>query len=124
VPRNKYSSITKDIYSGEAEMLKTDDFEEASRKFQAIFNSLQHLSVNVNDTNAVFKGVYVKPVESIKFTTVVFDASDRTPELKKLKIFLSMENEMMDWVIKIQVYEKGRGDKERVIKSIAVMVTR
>jgi hypothetical protein len=88
----KYSSNTKDIYSWEAEMLKTDDFEGASKKLRAIYNSLQHLSVNVNGANAVFKGVHVKPVESIEFTTVVFDASDKTPELKKLKIFLSMEN--------------------------------
>ena len=34
----KYSSNTKDIYSWEAEMLKTDDFEEASKKFRAIYN--------------------------------------------------------------------------------------
>ena len=109
----KYSSNTKDIYSWEAEMLKTHDFEEASKKFRAIYSSLQHLSVNVNGANAVFKGEYVKPVESIKFTTIVFDAGDKTPELKKLKISLSMENEMMGWVIKIQVYEKERDDKDR-----------
>ena len=109
----KYSSNTKDIYSWEAEMLKTDDFEEASKKFRAIYNSLQHLSVSVNGTNAVFKGDYIKPTESIKFTTIVFDAGDNTPELKKLKISLLMESEMLDWVIKIQVYEKEREDKER-----------
>ena len=109
----KYSSNTKDIYSWEAEMIKTDDFEEASKKFSSIYNSLQLLSVNVNGTNAVFKGDYVKPTESIKFTTIVFDAGDKTPELKKLKVSLSMENQMMDWVIKIQVYEKEREDKDR-----------
>jgi len=57
----KYSSNTKDIYSWEAEMLRTDDFEEASKKFRAIYNSLQHLSANVNGTNAVFKADFVKP---------------------------------------------------------------
>ena len=77
------------------------------------YNSLQHLSVTVSGANAVFKGEYVKPTESIKFTTIVFDADDKTPDLKKLKISLSMDNEMMDWVIKIQVYEKEREDKDR-----------
>ena len=52
-------------------------------------------------------------MESIKFKTIVFDAGDKTPELKKLKISLSMENEIMDWVIKIQVYEKEKDDKDR-----------
>ena len=60
-----------------------------------------------------FKAEYIKPTESIKFTTIVFDAGDKTPELKKLKIALILENEMMDWVIKIQVYEKEREDKEK-----------
>jgi len=109
----KYSSNTKDIYSWEAEMLKTDDFEEVSKKFKAIYTSLQHLSVNINGTNTVFKGEYIKPAEAIKFTTIIFDAGDKTSELKKLKVALLLETEMLDWVIKIQVYEKEREDKDR-----------
>lgn len=109
----KYSSNVKDIYSWEAEMLKTEDFEEASKKFRSIYTSLQHLSVSINGANAVFKGEYIKPTESIKFTTIVFDAGDKTPELKKLKVALLLETEMLDWVIRIQVYEKEREDKDR-----------
>ena len=109
----KYSSNVKDIYSWEADMIKTDDFEAASKKFRTFYNSLQHLSVNINGTNAVFKGDYIKPSESIKFTTVVLDAGDKTPEFKKLKIALTLETEMLEWVIKIQVYEKEREDKEK-----------
>ena len=109
----KYSSNTKDIYSWEAEMLKSDDFEEISKKFKSIYNSLQHLSANIDGMNAVFKAEYIKPSKAIKFTTIVFDAGDKIPELKKLKLSLSMENEMFEWVIKIQVYEKERDDKEK-----------
>jgi len=109
----KYNSNTKDIYSWEAEMLKTDDFEEASKKFKTFYNSLQHLSVNIDGVNVVFKGDYIKPTESIKFTTIVFNANDETPELSKLKIALLLETEMLEWVIRIQVYEKERDDKDR-----------
>ena len=109
----KYSSNIKEIYSWEAEMLKTEDFEEASKKFRSFYNSLQHFSVNINGMNVVFKGEYVKPSESIKFTTVVFDASDKNEELKNLKIALVLETEMLDWVIKILVYDKQRDDKDR-----------
>lgn len=109
----KYSSNIKDIYSWEAEMLKTDDFEVVSKKFRSLYNSLQHLSVNINGINAVFNAEFVKPAASIKFTSIVFDAGDKTPELKKLKMVLLLENEMLDWVIRIQVYEKEREDKER-----------
>ena len=109
----KYSSNVKDIYSWEADMIKTDDFETASNKFRAFYNSLQHLSVNINGTTAVFKGDYIKPSEAIKFTTIVLDAGDKTPELKKLKLALILEADMLEWEIKIQVYEQEREDKDR-----------
>ena len=94
-------------------MLKTDDFDEASKKFREIYNSIHHLSVNINGANAVFKADFIRPTEEIKFTTIVFDAGDRFPELKHLKVALLLENEMMDWVVRIQVYEREREDKER-----------
>ena len=109
----KYSSNVKDIYSWEADMIKTDDFETASNKFRTLYNSLQHLSVNINGTTAVFKGDYIKPSEAIKFTTIVLDAGDKTPELKKLKLALILEADMLEWEIKIQVYEQEREDKDR-----------
>ena len=109
----KYSSNTKDVYSWEAEMLKSEDFEETSKKFRTIFNSLPHFPVAINGINAVFKAEFVKPTESMKFTTIVFDAGDKTPELKKLKVALLLENEMLEWVIKIQVYEKEKEDQEK-----------
>jgi len=109
----KYSSNIKEIYSWEADMIKTDDFEAVSKKFRMLYNSLQHLSVNINGTTAVFKGDYIKPSEAIKFTTIVLDAGDKTPELKKLKLALVLETDMLDWVIKIQVYEQEREDKEK-----------
>ena len=109
----KYSANLKEIYSWEADMIKTDDFEAASKKFRELYNSLQHLSVNINGGTAVFKGDYIKPSETIKFTTVVLDAGDKAPELKSLKLALILETEMLEWVIKIQVYEKEREDKDK-----------
>ena len=109
----KYSSNIKEIYSWEAEMLKTDDFEIVSKKFRSLYNSLQHLPVNINGINAVFSADFVKPTAAIKFISIVFDAGNKTPELKKLKMVLLLENDILDWVIKIQVYEKEREDKER-----------
>lgn len=109
----KYSSNLKDIYSWEADMIKTDDFESASKRFRELYNSLQYLSVNINGSSAVFKGDYIEPSEAIKFTTIVLDAGDKAPELKSLKLALVMETEMLEWVIKIQVYEKEREDKDK-----------
>jgi hypothetical protein len=109
----RYSSNVKEVYSWEAEMMKTDDFETVSKKFRAIYNSLQHLTVKVNGSTAVFQGDYIKPSAAIKFTTIILDPGDKAPELKKLKLVLVLEADMLDWVIKIQVYEKEREDKDR-----------
>ena len=109
----KYNANLKDIYSWEADMIKTDDFEAASKKFRELYNSLQHLSVNINGGTAVFNGDYIKPSEAIKFTTIVLDAGGKTPELKNLKLSLILETDMLDWVIKIQVYEKEREDQDK-----------
>jgi hypothetical protein len=109
----RYSSNVKEVYSWEAEMMKTDDFETASKKFRTIYNSLQHLTVKVNGSTAVFQGDYIKPSEAIKFTTIILDPGDKASELKKLKLTLVLEADMLDWVIKIQVYEQEREDKEK-----------
>ena len=109
----KYSSNLKDIYSWEADMIKTDDFEVASKKFRELYNALQHLSVNINGSTAVFKGDYITPSEATKFSTIVLDAGDKIPEFKSLKLALILETDMLEWVIKIQVYEKEREDKDK-----------
>lgn len=92
-------------------MLRSDDFEEASKKFR---QSIFHFDIFSRDKwiNAVFKAEFVKQTASIKFIAIVFDTGYKTPELKKVKVALILENEMLEWVIKIQVFEKEREDKE------------
>ncbi len=109
----KYSSASKEIYSWEAVMMVTDDFEEASKKFRSLYNAIQHLSVDINGVKAIFKGEYRQPAEAMKFTSVVFDAPDKYPELKKLKVELLLQAELLDWKIKVLVYEKEKEDDER-----------
>ncbi|HJS54645.1 MAG TPA: hypothetical protein VJ765_08885 [Chitinophagaceae bacterium] len=94
-------------------MFKTDDFEVASKKFRAIYNSLQQLSAGINGATAIFKGDYSVPAGSLKFTNIVFDSGDKIPEIRKLKMALLSESEMPELAIKIQVYEKEREDKDR-----------
>jgi hypothetical protein len=109
----KYSSASKEIYSWEALMMVTGDFEEASKKFRSLYNAIQHLSVDINGVKAIFKGEYRKPAEAMKFTSIVFDAPDKYPELMKLKVELLLQAEMLDWKIIVLVYEKEKEDDER-----------
>lgn len=109
----KYSSTTKEIYSWQALMIKTEDFEEASKKFRSLYTSIQNITVNIGGSKYVLKGKYSQPTESMKFTSVIFDAGKENPQLQKLKVELLMEAEMLEWVVKVLVYEKEKEDDER-----------
>jgi len=109
----KFSSKGKEVYSWQAVMLTTEDFEEALKKFKSLYNSIQHLAVQINGTSAVISSEYVKPVEEKKFNSIVFTAPGKDEMLKKLKVELTLQNELLDWVIKVLVYEKEREDDER-----------
>ena len=109
---SRYSSATKEIYSWECVMLRTDEFDEAAKKFRSLYNAIQLLSVPVNGTTAVLKGKYMQPAASVKFTSVMFDAAEKNPSLNNLKVELLLEAEMLDWVIKVLVYEKEREDTD------------
>jgi hypothetical protein len=108
----KYSSRTKEIYSWRADMLTTDNFETAKKKFRALFSQINNLPVNFNNKAFHFKGQYEQPVEEKSFTSTIFSI-DATDEIKNLKIELSMEYELLQWKIKILVYNREREDNER-----------
>jgi hypothetical protein len=109
----KYSSATKEIYSWEATMLKTEEFKEAEKKFHSLFNSIQNLSTNINGYRVVFKSQYEKPTEEKKFSSIIFSAAEKYADLAMLKVELLMEAGLVDWTIKVLVYEKQKEDGER-----------
>ena len=109
----KFSAKGKEIYSWHAVMLTTEDFEEAVKKYKSLYNSIQRLAVKVIGTNAVLSSEFVDPVEEKKFNSIIFTVSDTDENLKKLKVELTLQNDLLEWVIKVLVYEKEREDDER-----------
>jgi len=109
----KFSAKGKEVYSWQAIMLTTDDFEEALKKFKSLYNSIQHLAVNINGTSTKLGGEYIKPVEEKKFNSIIFTAPDKHENLKKFRVELTLQSEFMDWVVKVLIYEKEREDDER-----------
>jgi hypothetical protein len=94
-------------------MLTTDDFEEALKKFKSLYNSIQHLTVDINGTSTKLRGEYIKPVEEKKFNSIIFTVPDIYENLEKFRVELTLESEFLDWVVKVMVYEKEREDDER-----------
>ena len=109
----KFSAKGKDIYSWQAVMLTTEDFEEALKKFKSLYNSIQRLAVDINGMSTHLGGEYIKPVEEKKFNSIIFTVPDKYESLKKFRVELTLQSELLEWVIKILVYEKEREDDER-----------
>lgn len=109
----KYSATGKEIYSFQAIMLRTEDFDEAAQNFKRLYGSVQNLAVNVGPENIVFKSDYEKPVEEMKFTSIVFKDGKDKEKPSKLRVELSLQNELLEWVVKVLVYDVEREDHER-----------
>ncbi|MEI9810355.1 MAG: hypothetical protein WDO16_22155 [Bacteroidota bacterium] len=90
-------------------MLTTESFEEAKKKFKALYNQLNNLSLK----SMRLKGIYESPVEEKKFSSVLFSFDPSDESVKKLKVELIIEAEQMDWKVKVLVYDRDRDDNER-----------
>lgn len=105
----QYSS-NKEMYSWQALMLTTENFDKAKQKFKAIFNQLNNASVKTGDINYKLKGDYEQPSDKKKFSSVILSAGPGD----KLKVEISLQAyESMEWKVKIIIYDREREDDER-----------
>ena len=109
-----YSSVGKKVASWQALLLTTEDFEEARKKFRALYGQLQHLNLTMADGHSIlFKGHYEEPVEERKFTSSLFSCESKADSHCKLKVEIVMAYEPMEWKVKLLVYDRDREDHER-----------
>lgn len=108
----RYSATGKEIYSWQALMLHTESFPEAAGKFKTYYQAINNLSMNINGTKIVFKENYIKPAEENKFTSIVFKPLPKENQSRKLRIELLLQLEMLEWTIRVLVYDKEREDDE------------
>ncbi len=111
----QYSSANKyNICSWQALMLTTEEFEDAKKKFKSLYGQLNNLSAKMEE--GVFlrlKASYETPVEEKKFNSIIFSVDNGSTTLKKLKVELTMQYELLEWKVKVVVYEKEREDHEK-----------
>lgn len=102
------------VYSWQAQMATTEDFEAAEKKYKALYTQLKDMSLKLNrDYDYSLSGEYSKPDESMKFSSTVFQLQPAASYLPKVKVELSMQYELMEWKIYLLVYQKEREDAER-----------
>lgn len=109
----RYSATGKVIFSWEALQSRTDRFSEAAHQFKSLFRSINNLSVAMNGTNYTLKGTYSLPSEEKKFTSIVLKPYAGNQAPVKLRVELLLQLEMLEWTVRVLVYEKEREDDER-----------
>ena len=108
----KYNS-TKNIYSWQAVMLTTEDFDSAAKKYHWLFNQLKAMTIKLGDYSFSLQGDYDEPDESKKFSDCSFSLLPAAINLQKLKIEVTMQLEFPEWKVSLQVFQKEREDNER-----------
>jgi hypothetical protein len=109
----KYTGA-RSIYSFQAVMLTTEDFEEASKKYKSIYSQLKGMTIKLNrDYTYSLAGDFEKPDESKKFSSSVMRLLPSATQLPKLKVEVSMQYYFPEWKVTLLVYEKEREDMDR-----------
>jgi hypothetical protein len=108
----QYNSKNK-IYSWQAVLLTSEDFEEGSKKYKWLANQLKVMTVKVQDYSFTLSGEYNAPDESKKFSSTLFKLTPNASNMPMLKIEASMQFEFPEWKVRLLVYERERDDNER-----------
>ena len=110
----KYSASNKKIYSWQALMMTTDDFETAKKKFRALYLQFNQLGVKMEYGETFYLGgKYETPVEEKKFNSVIMMFENPDQNTYKMKLEISMQYELLEWKIRVIIYEHQRDDDEQ-----------
>lgn len=104
-----YSSVSGNSVGWEGEMLVTENFEEAKKKYNSLYNQLNGLSID----GFQFKGKYDEPVEEKKFAGSVLSPDKTVNGFTRIRLEISLQSELLEWKVKILLYDREREDNER-----------
>lgn len=109
----KYSSDVKPVYSWQSVLMTTEEYEEAAKKYKAVYNQLKGMNVKYVVDHYTLRGTYEAPDESRGFATSVLTPAHPPAALKKLKVEVSMQFEFPEWKVAVMVYEKEKEDEDQ-----------
>ena len=97
----------QNVYSWQATMLQTEEYEKAVEKYKQIYNQLNGANFLMDDhTSWKFKGIYDAPDYSRAFASSVLQPDVADKVLQRLKVEVALSYNMPEWTVKILVYEK------------------
>ena len=108
----QYNSKNK-IFSWQAVLLTSEDFEESSKKYKWLSNQLKVMTVKVQNYSFTLSGDYNAPDESKNFCSTIFKLTPNASNMPRLKIEASMQFQFPEWKVRLLVYEREREDNEQ-----------
>lgn len=108
----RYSAELKKIYSWQAVMLSTEDFEEAVAKYKSLYVQLKGMNVQYVADDYTLGGTYDTPAEERKFASSALHVIRPPEALKKLRIEVTLQLHFPEWKVGIVVYDKEKEDDE------------
>ena len=109
----RYKSL-RPVYSWQASILSTEDFDEAAKKYKWLCGQLKVMTIKMEGgVSFTLSGKYEEPTETKKFFSSVYKLTPNASSMPKLKIEASMQFEFPEWKVNLLVYEKEKEDKDR-----------
>ena len=109
----QYKSV-RPVYSWQATLLSTEEFEEAEKKYRWLYNQLKVVTIKLdNGYSFSLNGDYDEASESKKFCGSIFKMTPNATDMPKLKIEASMQFEFPEWKVNLLVYEREKEDTDR-----------
>lgn len=99
----------------QALMLKTDDYEAASKKYKQLYSQIHNTSVRLDNGGIQYtvKGELDSPSDERKIISTIFNFAPETVHNHNLHIELSMAYELLEWKVRITIYDKEDDEKVR-----------
>ncbi len=109
----QYSAANKVVASWKALLLTTESFEEARKKYKALFSQLNNKAVTLNGRSYRLKGIYEAPSTEMKFTSIILTLSPEDGQASRLKVEITLYTQLLEWKVGLMVYDREREDNER-----------
>jgi hypothetical protein len=103
----------KNVYSWQAIMMATNDFDKAAEKYKELYHQLQGSSLAYSGKQFKLKGDYDTPDESRSFASSILEPDVENKAARRLKIEVALNYLMPDWNVKLLVYEKDADEDIR-----------
>ena len=108
-----FSSANKPVFTWKAQMLTTEDFEEARKKYRELYSQLNNKAILFYNVTHRLKATYLAPTEDKKFAATIFNLAPEGEDANRLKVEITMQYHLMEWQVAVIVYNRDRADNEQ-----------